>query len=224
MLAFVGQVTFLGLMGACLLTTLVAIFTPSEFLKFIRKFSFFRMAFIHEGGWPGHGECHKFRHVHLLQFGHGHLFKRWFFQYKISKKKIQKFKKKSTVDTIVSICLIFALLLEICALGWAAASLMACFVQKLRKFLFYPLPGMAGGVALFLFLSILLFALKQQGEIEFGLFLLKNNKKKFSDLNARVSQGAVIGYSYYVCCISLLFALGSLAAGVWTAFFLEHDF
>jgi hypothetical protein len=76
--------------------------------------------------------------------------------------------KHGTVDTIVTLCLIFALLFEFSAIGWVAASLLACFVKKFRKFLFYPLPGLSAGISLFLFLAILLFALKQDGQVEFG--------------------------------------------------------
>jgi len=45
----------------------------------------------------------------------------------------------------------------------------------LRKTLFYPLPAFSTAVTLFLFLVILLFALKQGGKIEFGENMIKLN-------------------------------------------------
>lgn len=177
MLAFTGQVVYLGLMSAVLLATLISMFSPGWRILY-KEMPVAGEATINSGMFlcanQDLGTC---------------------------------FSSHSAVDVIVVVCLVFALLFELAAVGWAAASLFACCVKKLRKTLFYPLPAFSTAVTLFLFLVILLFALKQGGKIEF-------------DINAKVGQGSVIGYSFFICCVALFFSLCSIGAGIWTAFFI----
>ncbi|KAL7074217.1 hypothetical protein ACQ4LE_006351 [Meloidogyne hapla] len=120
--------------------------------------------------------------------------------------------KRSTVDTLIGVFLILIVLLELIALGWSIASFVFADKEgtsRRKLILFTPLSVFSFLICGLFLLIILLFALKQNGQIEF-------------DLNMSVAMGANIGYSFIICCFAFVLAIFSVPAGLFLTFLREN--
>ncbi|KAF7638718.1 hypothetical protein Mgra_00001800 [Meloidogyne graminicola] len=120
--------------------------------------------------------------------------------------------KRSTVDTLIGVLLILVILFELIALGWSIAALV--FDEKegitnQKRILFTPLPIFSFIICILFLFVILLFLLKQNGQIEF-------------DINMSVAKGATIGYSFIICCFGFIFAICSILPGLFLTLLKEN--
>ncbi|KAH7693895.1 CLC-1 protein, partial [Aphelenchoides avenae] len=114
------------------------------------------------------------------------------------------FQKQPIWVKIVLASMIVALLVEIVAFLY---NFLACCACCCREFFLKPLPILAGICAIFLFIALIVFGMKNKDDIP----------------NLGISSGKIavdgVGYSFYIACGAFIFAAVNVVVGIITVFF-----
>ncbi|KAH7728084.1 Protein CLC-1 [Aphelenchoides avenae] len=121
------------------------------------------------------------------------------------------FQKQPIWVKIVLATMIVALLVEIVAFLY---NFLACCACCCREFFLKPLPILAGICAIFLFIALIVFGMKNKDDIPAP-------SDVFSEPGNIIEKIAVdgVGYSFYIACGAFCFAAINVVVGIITVFF-----